>query len=71
MPTAKLRFLNIRRSMIGDGATSSRTIKPMKPALESTAHQTIILELNQSSSWPLSSMICKLASQTLSRPNPI
>src|SRR5260221_12846767 len=69
-PTVKLRFLNTRKSTSGSFVVNSQMMKPMNVSAEIATSQQIQSERNQSSSWPLSSVICNVASHTASKPNP-
>ena len=57
--------------MIGSGVHSSRTTSTNSAATEITLNQAIHVLANQSSSCPLSSTTCKVASQTVSSPKPM
>src|SRR5258707_8068812 len=69
-PTVKLGFLNTRKSTSGSFVVNSQMMKPMNVSAEIATSQQIQSERNQSSSWPLSSVICNVASHTASKPNP-
>ena len=59
-PTAKLRLANTRRFTTGFLDVSSHPVAPRMPTAARMAKATMNGELNQSSSSPRSSMICRL-----------
>ena len=69
-PIEKLRRLNRRRSTIGCSSVSSQTRNTTKPTAATTAIATIWLDSNQSSSLPLSNIICSAPTQITSRARP-
>ena len=70
MPAPKLRYFNNRKRTMGSGVYSSRITKAVSMTVATTARVTMKCEANQSSSWPLSNMICNAAMPTASMPNP-
>src|SRR5712675_1727680 len=71
LPNAKLRFLKMLRFTIGFLARNSRMRKAIKPATMIAAAQRIHVAENQSSSCPLSKMICSAPIQIASNPRPM
>ena len=64
VPARKLRTLNSRRSTIGCASVSSQTTNSAEARrAATTASATMTGEPNQSSSLPLSSMICSAPTQ--------
>ena len=70
VPTAKLRSRRTEKFTIGSSVTISRTMKDTIAITDTTASVRIRGEENQSSSWPLSSMICIAPSHNDMNPNP-
>ena len=66
----KPRWRKTLRSTIGCSSVSSQIRKAAKPIAATSASATMIGEPNQSSSLPLSSMICSAPTKTTSRPRP-
>ena len=64
VPTAKLRSRSTEKFTMGSSVTSSRTTKHTIAMTETTASTRMREEENQSSSWPLSSMICRAPSHS-------
>src|ERR1700721_576847 len=67
---AKLKFLNIRTSIIGDFSNHSQTTSDIKHTAATTTKVVMKREPNQSSSWPLSSRICNAPIPTVRRAIP-
>ena len=69
-PTAKVRCFSRRNRTMGSLLRSSQTTKAVRQTTATTASVTIKCDPNQSSSWPLSNMICRAAMPVTSIPKP-
>ena len=70
VPTKKLRRAKRRRFTMGCFSVSSQARKKAKDTTAITVSTTICVDANQSSSLPLSIMICMLPTNSTSRPRP-
>src|SRR5258708_31808218 len=70
VPPVKLRSLKSDRSTTGCSSVSSHTIKNASAITAINVNTTMVVELNQSRSLPLSSMICSEPTQITSRLKP-
>jgi hypothetical protein len=69
-PNAKLRPANSRMSTTGCSSVSSQATNTANATTTITASVTMVGELNQSSSLPLSSITCRQPTHNTSMPRP-